>query len=152
METYVPSQLTHEQYPQLIPQGQPVRTVAGSIVLAVYGWPEGSERYMTLAKFVNRFFDSIEKFHGPGRHPKWRDINLNAKVAGWTRFKPAQQWLDAYAARVSRTTNDDMKAAFERFRVEYRKNRPALTPAQESALFQDFLTWWKSRDTTLNRY
>jgi uncharacterized protein len=153
METYVPSQLTHEQYPQLIPRGQPVRTVAGSIVLAVYGWPEGSERYMTLAKFVNRFFDSIEKFHSPGRHPKWRDINLGAKVPGWVRFKPAQQWLDAHAERVSRAQNDDMKAAFERFLIDYRRtsNRPALTPAQESALFQDFLAWWKARDTTLTR-
>jgi uncharacterized protein len=153
METYTPSQLTNEQYPQLIPQGRTVRTVAGSIVLAVYGWPEGSERYMTLARFVNGFFDNIEKFHGPVHHPKWRDINLNAKVPGWVRFKPAQQWLDAYAARVSQTTNDDPKAAFERFLADYRKtsNRPALTPAQESALFQDFITWWKARDTTSTR-
>jgi uncharacterized protein len=153
METYVPSLLTHEQYPQLIPQGRTVPTVAGSIVLAVYGWPEGSDRYMTLARFVNRFFDNIDKFHGPGRHPKWRDINLGAKVPGWVRFKPAQQWLDAHAERVSRAKNDDMKAAFERFLVDYRRtsNRPALTPAQESALFQDFLAWWKARDTTLTR-
>lgn len=33
---------------------------------------------MTLTKFVNRFFDNIAKFHGPARHPKWRDINLGA--------------------------------------------------------------------------
>lgn len=153
MEVYAPSQLTHEQYPQLIPPGRTVRTVAGSIVLAVYSWPEGSERYMTLGKFVNRFFDNITKFHDPARHPKWRDINLNAKVPGWTRFKPAQQWLDAYTERVSRAGNDDMQAEFERFLVEFRRtsNRPALAPAQESTLYQDFLTWWKARDTTVTR-
>lgn len=46
-----------------------------------------------------------------------------------------------------------MKAAFERFLVEFRKtsNRPALTSAQESALFQDFLGWWKARDTIVMR-
>lgn len=153
METYAPSQLTHEQYPQLIPPGRTVQTVAGSTVLAVYGWPEGSERYMTLTKFVNRFFDNITKFHGPERHPKWRDINLGANVPGWTRFKPAQQWLDAHAERVSRAGNEDVKAAFERFLVEFRRtsNQPALTSAQESALFQDFLTWWKAKDTTTTR-
>jgi hypothetical protein len=130
-----------------------VRTVAGSIVLAVYGWPEGSERYMTLGKFVNRFFDNIAKFHDPARHSKWRDINLNAKVPGWTRFKPAQQWLDAYTERVSGAGTGDMQAEFERFLVEVRRtsNRPALAPAQESALYQDFLTWWKARNTTVTR-
>ena len=102
---------------------------------------------------MNRFFDNIAKFHGPGRHPKWRDINLNAKVPGWIRFKPAQQWLDAYAERVSRAGNNDMQAAFERFLVEFRRtsNRPALTPAEESALYQDFLAWRKARDTTVTR-
>jgi TRAP-type uncharacterized transport system substrate-binding protein len=153
LDIYAPSQLTHEQYPQLIPQGRTVRTVAGSTVLAVYGWPEGSERYMTLTKFVNRFFDNIERFHNPARHPKWRDINLTAKIPGWVRFKPAQQWLDAYADRVARANNEDMKAAFENFLEEYRRtsNRPALTAAQESALYQDFLTWWKARDSTVTR-
>lgn len=81
------------------------------------------------------------------RHQSW------CHVPGWTRFKPAQQWLDSHAERTSRAGNDDMKAAFERFLVEFRKtsNRPALTSAQESALFQDFLGWWKARDTIVMR-
>ena len=114
METYAPSQLTHEQYPQLIPPGQTVRTVAGSTVLAVYGWPEGSERYMTLTKFVNRFFDNIAKFHGPGASSKMARHQSWCQRSGSDRFKPAQQWLDAHTERVSRAGNEDVKAAFER--------------------------------------
>ena len=66
METYTPSQLTHEQYPQLIPQGRTVRTVAGSIVLAVYGWPEGSERYMTLAQIREPLLRQYREVPRPG--------------------------------------------------------------------------------------
>ena len=51
------------------------------------------------------------------------------------------------------TSGPDVKAAFERFLVEFRRTskQPALTSAQESALFQDFLTWWKAKDTTATR-
>jgi TRAP-type uncharacterized transport system substrate-binding protein len=93
---YFPARLTHEQYPQLIAEGDEVPTVAGSILLAVYAWPENNERYKRIAKFVQTFFDNIEKFHDTSRHPKWREINLAADVPGWTRFKAAKDWLAAH--------------------------------------------------------
>jgi TRAP-type uncharacterized transport system substrate-binding protein len=98
LKVYVPAELRSDQYPRLIPPGTTVPTVAGSIVLAVYAWPENSERYQKLANFVKIFFDNFNKFSDPARHPKWREVNLAASVPGWTRFKPAQQWLDEHNA------------------------------------------------------
>jgi hypothetical protein len=91
---YLPAELTSKQYPQLIPAGKSVPTMATIIVLAVYNWPEKSERYVKLEKFVQRFFGSIADFRNPARHPKWTSVNLAANVSGWQRFKPAQDWLD----------------------------------------------------------
>lgn len=128
MTLYFPATLKHEQYPQLIAEGEEVPTVAGSSVLAVYAWPENSERYRRLAGFVQKFFDNIEKFHSPARHPKWRDLNLAANVPGWIRFKPAQDWLDAHNLGSAGTGMND----------------PRLT-GRDKALYEEFMKWRNSR-------
>jgi TRAP-type uncharacterized transport system substrate-binding protein len=138
---YLPAQLTNKHYPQLIPEGQGVPTVASGIVLAVYNWPVGSERYVKLANFVQRFFDNIDKFHNPARHPKWAEVNLAADVPGWIRFKPAQDWLDAN--RKSRAVPIGMQTAFERFIEDYgQKSARKIAKPEREALFNDFKKWW----------
>lgn len=94
IETYLPSRFEHAQYPNLIPEGAPVDTVAVGAVMAVYAWPPGSERYRRVENFVRAFFNNFQKFLAPARHPKWKEVNLAAKVPGWRRFPAAQQWLD----------------------------------------------------------
>jgi uncharacterized protein len=148
MQLYVPTALKHEQYPQLIPEGQVVPTVAGSVVLAVYAWPEDSEGYQRIATFVKTFFDNFNKFYDPSRHPKWREVNLAATVPGWTRFKPAQDWLDAHQTTATTSANE-LRRDFERFMQQYLKasgNRQ-LTPGEQDALYQEFLAWWKAQQT-----
>ena len=145
MELYVPTALTHEQYPQLIPAGESVPTVASSVVLAAYAWPEDSEDYRRVANFVKVFFDNIGRFSDPSRHPKWREINLAATVPGWVRFKPAQQWLDAN--KPSLINGDNIKQNFARFMQQYQatSGTRALSNAQQDALFEQFLSWWKGQ-------
>jgi TRAP-type uncharacterized transport system substrate-binding protein len=145
MELYVPTALTHEQYPQLIPEGETVPTVASSVVLAVHAWPEDSDDYQRVADFVKVFFDNIGKFSDPSRHPKWREINLAATVPGWIRFKPAQQWLDANKA--SLINGENMKHEFEMFVQQHQTTfgNHSLTSAEQDALYEQFLNWWKGR-------
>lgn len=95
LKTFLPGQLKSEHYPNLIPNGEVVPTVASSVVLAVYAWPENTQRYSRVAKFVNAFFDNFDKLKDKKRNPKWQETNLAAEVRGWTRFKAAQQWLDS---------------------------------------------------------
>ncbi len=76
LKSYSPALLKNEYYPQLIPTDKPAPTIAGSMLLVVYNWPVNSDRYNRVAKFVDKFFDNISKFQGPGRHPKWKEINL----------------------------------------------------------------------------
>jgi hypothetical protein len=56
--------------------------------------PEGSARYRKLERFSASFFSGFAALRDPARHPKWREVNIAARVSGWTRFRPAQDWLD----------------------------------------------------------
>jgi len=95
---YLPSRLTNSDYPQLIPSGQDVETIAVPTVLAAYNWPRNSDRYKRVERFTNYFFDRLSKLQAPGFHPAWKNVNLNAKVPGLNRLTAAQEWLDRRAA------------------------------------------------------
>ena len=93
LETYLPAQFDHADYPLLVPEGASVDTIAVGSVMAVFAWPPGQERYRKVARFVDGFFSKFQLFMQPPRHPKWKDVNLAAQVPGWTRFAAAQEWL-----------------------------------------------------------
>jgi TRAP-type uncharacterized transport system substrate-binding protein len=105
LEHYAPAYLKHSDYPELIAEGETVNTIANATVLATCAWQENSDRYRKVANFVNKFFDNIDKFMVEPRHPKWREINLAAKVPGWQRFKPAEDWLNSHKAKAAGSAN-----------------------------------------------
>src|SRR4051812_31144685 len=72
---YTVGEFTNKEYPSLVPEGQPVDTIAAPAALAVFNWPKGSERYRRIERFVERLFGHWDKFLQPPRHPKWRDVN-----------------------------------------------------------------------------
>jgi TRAP-type uncharacterized transport system substrate-binding protein len=88
LATYLPSALSSADYPNLIPAGTEVETIAVGAVMAVYAWQPGTERYRKVARFVHAFTRRFDEFLRPPRHPKWREVNLAAQVPGWTRFDP----------------------------------------------------------------
>jgi TRAP-type uncharacterized transport system substrate-binding protein len=96
---YLPSTLTHQDYPQLIPEGQTIETIAVPTILAAYNWPRSSDRFRRVARLTNYLFDRIGKLQTPGFHPAWKNVDLNAPVPGLTRFSVAQEWLDQHAAK-----------------------------------------------------
>jgi TRAP-type uncharacterized transport system substrate-binding protein len=147
-DNYLRARLTHEQYPALITKGASVPVVANRALLVAYNWAEGSPRYLRLAKFVETFFDRIYQFHDSARHPKWKEINLAAEVPGWTRFKPAADWLARHKdALSSRDGQANLRPAFEQFLVTYtaaRGGKP-LSPRDTEALFVEFRKFLQSQ-------
>lgn len=91
LDTYLPAELGAAQYPSLVPDGGPVETIAVGAVMAAYAWQPGSERHRKVAAFVDAFFQNFEAFLRPPRHPKWREVNLAARVPGWTRLRAAEE-------------------------------------------------------------
>jgi hypothetical protein len=142
---YLPSDLTHYDYPDLIPVGQKIQTVADEVVLIGYNWPKGSERYRRVQKFVEAFFPKIEEFSEPQFHPKWRDVNVAVAIKGWKRFEPAEDWL-----KMSRSTDAEktMQDEFRQFMSSGNVPGGAISTARSDELFQEFLKWKQSRQQT----
>jgi len=142
-DLYLPSKFTSADYPNLIPAGQEVETVAVGNILAVFNWPEGSDRYKKVARFTEAFFGRFPELQKPGFHPKWKDVNLAAQVPGWTRFKPAQEWLDRAAAQ-QRAVDADLRNSFGSYMK--RRGITDLGAPSEGELFQQFLEWRRSKN------
>jgi uncharacterized protein len=151
-DNYLPAKLTHEQYPALIAEGASIPTVANRALLVAYNWPEGSPRYARLGKFVETFFDRIYQFHTDSRHPKWKEINLSAEVPGWTRFKPAADWLARHRVALrSRNvpSHSGLRQAFDQFVANYTASIGAkLSPEEQQKLFLEFTKYLESQTAT----
>lgn len=75
-----------EDYPAIVEE-KFVSTISVPVVLAVYNrFAKGSSRYKNLAIFSDLFLESIPSLQQPPRHPKWKELDLNATVDGWRRF------------------------------------------------------------------
>jgi TRAP-type uncharacterized transport system substrate-binding protein len=146
-DIYLPSTLTNEDYPNLIPAGEQVDTLAASVVLASFNWPENSDRYAKVARFVKAFFSNIDEFYKPPRHPKWQESSLTATIPGWQRLKAAQDWLDehgpagANSGKAFDANNPELAKLFERFLNE----RQGRATSNKEALFREFVDWSKTQ-------
>lgn len=139
-ETFLPAVLTSVDYPNLINQGQQVETIAVQSILGVYNWKSTTTaRYKKIEKFVRLFFDNIDEFRQPPRQPKWRSLNIAAKVKGLKRFPPAQKWLEerATAARSRQTLTS---AQLPRKTKDANSNE-SLNRDEQEQLFRQFLNW-----------
>ena len=138
-KTYLPGgELTHNEYPTLIPESDPVETVGVGVTLAVFGWPAGSIRHRNLVTFVDTFFTRFPELLNPPHHPAWHHVNLAAAQPGWTRFPPAEAWLALHRPRApaSEPVDSKLQAQFDAFLNQ--KDAPRLTPAQREATWQYF--------------
>jgi uncharacterized protein len=91
---YLPAKLSNEDYPNLIESGQSVETIAVGAVLAVYNWGEGTDRQRRVSAIVDKFFSKFADFQKAPRHPKWKEVNLAARLPGWNRLPAATAWLE----------------------------------------------------------
>jgi uncharacterized protein len=119
---FLPATLTHDDYPNLIGQ-KSVNTIAARSVLIAYNWPKGSDRYRLLDYFIHTLFSRFSELQSGPHHPKWREVNLAATLLGWSRFAPAQRWID--------------QQEFDSFLSKFGTG----AGTDRARLFDDFLRW-----------
>jgi hypothetical protein len=125
--TYLPAQLTIQDYPLLIGQGEagsgmPVPTIAVPMLLAVYNWPAGTPVHRTLSLFAQGFS---------------RIAPITLEPPGWTKFVPSTAPIARSGNEPRQLTSDQRKALFEGY-ASWREQR------QREALFEDYLRWLQS--------
>jgi TRAP-type uncharacterized transport system substrate-binding protein len=141
---YLPTDLTHDDYPDLIPAGQVIQTIADEVVLIGYNWPKNTDRYRRVQRFVEAFFPKIEEFQKPPNHPKWREVNLAVSVKGWRRFEPAEEWLAANRPpEVANLQTNPGQSISSQGGVGAQRGVAPPVPTDE--LYQEFLKWKQSR-------
>ena len=133
-DDYLPSQLTALDYPNLITNGAPVETIAAEAVLASYNWQPGSDRYRRLSLLVESLFAHMERLQRPPYHPKWQEFAPLAPIEGWTRFRTAQNWVDAHTPMAAAAAPVVMTPAAR-----------ASNARSDPALYREFLEWRANR-------
>lgn len=135
LETYLPSRLTADDYPDLVAADSPVDTLAVGAVMAVYNWDNESYRYRKVERFIDAFFSRFSEFQEAPRHPKWQEVSLTAQVPGWNRFDAADRWL------ALKTADAPIKKEFGAFLADASVDPDSLTDSDKEALFAEFLSW-----------
>ena len=142
--SYAPVTITSNDYPELVSNDAPVKTVEVGTVLVAYNWPTNSDRYQRVNHFVEAFFTHIKDIQAS--HPKWHQFDVTSSVSGWTRFSPAGQWVKkaGLTPEPSKTTVVHLDA----------KQREALFKdfAQREALFREFAAYQKQHRQTIVAY
>ena len=156
-------------YPDLIPQGETINTVAVETVLVVYRWSSPNARSIKVDNFVTTLFDRLGEVQQPDRHPKWREMSLLSDVPGWRRLEVASKWVSTEIAKqqvqsgqATAAVSKPLTRQFEAFmdhmrqaqlRQELKQAQPQPTSAPTSSsnqnlqeLFTEFLRW-RSEET-----
>jgi uncharacterized protein len=143
---YLPATLSHDDYPELIPAGQTVDTVADGAILIAYNWPKGTDRYQRVEKFINALFPRIAEFQKSPHHAKWREVNLSSVLPGWIRFEPAEAWLNSNRPQAA---GEQQRAQFNAFLESHGFSGPqhGENSEQSERLFEEFLRWNRTRET-----
>ncbi|MBK8209896.1 MAG: hypothetical protein IPK78_07805 [Rhodospirillales bacterium] len=142
LRIYLPSSLTHADYPALISEQQPADTVAVGAVMAVYNWERNTDRYRRTSAFVEAFFDNFEEL-SPPRHSKRQGGQPGGRGAGMdSRFGPAQDWLERRTTTSGAGYDLALKSSFEDFLKFMQETGGGSGLGQNrDALFTRFLEW-----------
>ena len=147
-DLYLPSDLTSQDYPQLIPAGQRVDTVAVPTVLAAYDWPQDNDRHRRMVRFIDKLFERLPALQETsGNHPKWKELSLAGQVPGWKRYPPMQKRLEAALAEkalgglggVASGAGPDIEMARQVAR------RMSNDPKEQERIVREFIEWAKTR-------
>jgi len=143
-ETY-PAMLTHDDYPELIAEGEQLDTVSVCAVLVSFNWSKQHDRTKKLDRFVARFFDNFDTLFESPRHPKWQHVNFAAVLETWPRSPRAQAWIDR--AKKTVATDASARKRFETFLAQADTGGGAASEEERAKLFRAFVEWSKQQQS-----
>jgi TRAP-type uncharacterized transport system substrate-binding protein len=144
---YAPTTITAADYPDLVGADQPADTVAVATVLMATDMRTAPERMRNASNVVEALFGGFRTLLDPGHQAKWQEVNIAAELPGWTRFPPAQKWLQQNAQVADLANPEVLKALFSQF-VDERREASGGTPmsaAEKEALFEQFRAWQRGQ-------
>jgi hypothetical protein len=113
------------------------------VVLAVFNWPRGSDRFRKVERFVQYYFDRFDTLKKPPFHPQWKEINLAATVPGWKRYWYAEEMLKKRFSnqfpnsQLTAAATPAARADEEAVRAKLK----TMGTAEQQRLYDEFLQW-----------
>ena len=89
-EVYSPAILSHEDFPNFIAEGTAVETIASALILAVFDWPDRTERFYKLRKFNKALLSTYLATRNTEQ-----STNFSAAVPGWKQYLTAKDLMGA---------------------------------------------------------
>ena len=136
IDTYLPTSLDRQHYPNLVPAGPPVDTVAVGSILITLSTAADTQRAKRVNRFVDTLFERFDQFRKPGFHPKWREVNLAAQVPGWARYPEVLALL-----RNNQQGDTGLRTSFDSYLNQSGQSTAGMNNERREALFRDFLRW-----------
>lgn len=146
-DAYAPAVFRSEDYPTLIPTGASVEALSLTAVLMTKTGRGTEDTQRRVVPFVSAFFEGLTSRRNGDLHPKWTEVNLAATMPGWTRVRPAQDWLEQAKQRQVNV----LQLSFDEF---LRAHNSALggepSPEVRQKLFEEFVKWTRKSVATPN--
>lgn len=155
-KAYFPIELTSADYPDLILPDKPVSTIATPSIMVVYNFPDGNPRRAKVTRFIDAFLGRLPDLQQPPRHPRWRDVNLGAAIAGMERYQTVAAWLKTNkppAVAAQRQPSSKRTSVQELFRAFIASEAASggaeqLLRLEKPELFARFKSWQKRQRAT----
>jgi uncharacterized protein len=144
---YAPTRITATDYPDLAAGDQTIDTIAVAAVLMAADLRATPDRLRTVGGLVEALFGNFQTLLDPGHQEKWQEVNIAAELPGWTRFPPAQKWLQQNTRLAALENPEALKMLFSQFIDERREasGGAPMTAAEKEALFEQFRTWQRGQ-------
>ncbi|MGI9417159.1 MAG: TAXI family TRAP transporter solute-binding subunit [Geminicoccaceae bacterium] len=85
-EPYAATELTANDYPDLIDDEKGIGTLAVPTVMAAFAWPRKHQKRRLLEKLDEALAKGLPQLQNGPFHGKWREVDPAAEIAGWQRF------------------------------------------------------------------
>jgi hypothetical protein len=132
--------LTSKDYPNLIPEGETVETIAVPSVLAAYNWAPNTDAIASLLCSWTPSSRNSPLCKTRPFIPSGKRFPCRAPLAGWNRLPLAQEWLDKHGLEPVK------RQGFEAFLQENPAAANIQSEADKEALLGQFQAWAAERN------
>ena len=100
---------------------------------------------------MNEFFGKIDQFTDGARHPKWAEFDVRTDIPGWTRFKPAANWIAAHEPAAARNEPGNVQEIVEKLLENYQSTggRKLISANEKDVIVKEVVKQIRDRQTPM---
>ncbi len=139
-------ELTNEDFPNLLPEGKTIPSLAVGVMLASYNWKPGNWRYRKIERFVKEFVSKFDEFKNPAYHRAWKRVSLVDETPDWTRYPLMVEVVkEKYASMKAEQLAQGRRDSKDLNKVKARLDSELSRSENPDELLEGFLEYMRKR-------